>query len=296
VRVAGPDRIATAIAVSQSTFPASGSAGAVVLTRADGFADALAGIPLAAALNAPILLTPSQQLDSSVLGEIERVLPGGGKVVVLGGTAALSDAVVQSLTAAKFSVTRYGGGDRFATAVVIADQGLGDPATVFEATGTDFGDALSGAPAAAVTHGAILLTNGSSQAGATAAYLSAHAPATRIAIGGPASAADNAATSSVVGADRYDTAARVASTFFSAPTLVGVASGLTFADALSGGAAVAHLSAPMLLAGTTGGGSGLASPVMTYLATQAATIQTIDVFGGTSAVPDSTAATARHAA
>lgn len=45
-RLAGPDRIDTAIATSTSSFPTAGSAQAVVLARADVAADALAGTPL----------------------------------------------------------------------------------------------------------------------------------------------------------------------------------------------------------------------------------------------------------
>jgi hypothetical protein len=42
-RISGPDAIDTAIAVSQSSHPQVGSASAVVLARADFFADALTG-------------------------------------------------------------------------------------------------------------------------------------------------------------------------------------------------------------------------------------------------------------
>jgi len=52
-RLAGADRVGTAIAISQATFPAAGSAGAVILARDDDFPDALAGAPLAAKLHAP---------------------------------------------------------------------------------------------------------------------------------------------------------------------------------------------------------------------------------------------------
>ena len=63
-RVAGTDRIATAVAVSQGSFPA-GNAGAVVLARADDYPDALVGGPLAAAKNAPLLLTEGSTLPAS---------------------------------------------------------------------------------------------------------------------------------------------------------------------------------------------------------------------------------------
>ena len=73
-------------------YPAADSARAVVLARADAFADGLAGTPLAAALGGPLLLTSSDHLDTVTRDEIARVLPEGGRVVLLGGPAALSDA------------------------------------------------------------------------------------------------------------------------------------------------------------------------------------------------------------
>ena len=73
-RVSGADRQSTAVAVSSAAFP-GGSASAVVLARADAFADALAGGPLAAAKHAPLLLTSSGSLDAVTSAEILRVLP-----------------------------------------------------------------------------------------------------------------------------------------------------------------------------------------------------------------------------
>ena len=84
--------------------------------------------------------------------------------------------------------TRVAGADRYATAVAIAGA-MGNPTTVFEASGTNFPDALSAVPAAVALHGAIVLTNGSAQAAATSTYLAAHATS-RYAVGGPAAYAD----------------------------------------------------------------------------------------------------------
>ena len=53
-RIAGAERMATAVAASTAFFDAAEE---VVLVRADGFADALAGAPLAADRGAPGLLT-----------------------------------------------------------------------------------------------------------------------------------------------------------------------------------------------------------------------------------------------
>src|SRR5579884_1700253 len=86
-RLSGADRIATAIAVSTNAFPSHATA--AVLARSDDFADALAGTPLAVAKNAPLLLTPPTTLDARVSAELQRVVPAGGTVYLLGGTVAL---------------------------------------------------------------------------------------------------------------------------------------------------------------------------------------------------------------
>ncbi len=68
-----------------------------------------------------------------------------------------------------------------------------------------------------------------------------------------------------------------------APTLVGVASGETFPDGLSGGAMIGKAGSPLLL---VAGSVGLTPVVKSYLQANAATIATVNVFGGPSAVTD----------
>jgi putative cell wall-binding protein len=284
-RVAGADRLRTAIAASNDAFPTAGSAGAVVLARADQFADALAGVPLAAKLHAPLLLTEPDVLSPRTLAEIQRVLAPGGTVVLLGGTSALSAAVAQEIATAGYHEIRYAGTDRFATAVAIASEGLGNPTVDFEANGDDYADAVSAGPAAAAAGGAVLLTNGPTQAGETAQYLSQHPTDTRVAVGGPAAAADSGAQSAIVGQDRYQTSELLAAKYFSAPMIVGLATGGGFADALSGGADVAEAGGPILLTDPT----ALPSPVVSYLAANAGTITRVVVFGGTQAIGDGVA-------
>jgi len=238
-RIFGQDAIATSAAVSRTQFPESGSAAAVVLARSDYFADALAGGPLAAAHDGPLLITPgaalASALDSRVAAEIQRVLPTGHTIYVLGGQLALAPGIDTALQNLGFVVLRVHGANQFATATAIAGQ-LGNPSTVFEATGLDFADALSSVPATIQAHGAILLTNGSAQAPETAAYLDAHSPATRYAIGGPlaAAGADPSAVA-VYGQNLFETSAAVASRFFPGAKTFGAATGLNFPDALSGG-------------------------------------------------------------
>ena len=285
-RIAGNDAIGTAIAVSQTAFPAPGSASAVVLARSDFFSDALAGGPLAAKVGGPMLITPGASLfsgpDPRVLAEIQRVLPAGKTVYVLGGPLALSPGVDAALTSAGYVVKRLQGANEFATAVAIANQ-LGNPLTIFEATGLDFPDALSAVPAAIHAGGAILLTDGTTQAPETAADLAAHPPTTRYAIGGPLAAygADPTAIP-VYGATLFGTSSEVANTFFPHAAIFGVATGLNYPDALAGGVfmATAGRLGPVLLVGTR---APLPASIAAYLATLTPATQGY-VFGGYLAV------------
>src|ERR1700728_2185862 len=200
-RLFGQDAIGTSIAVAQAEFPTAGSAKAVVVARSDFFTDALAGGPLAAAVDGPLLITPGASitpaLDPRVEAEIQRVRDPGGTVYILGGPLALDPAIDAALQGLGYTTKRVAGDDEYATAVAVAEQ-LGNPTTVFEATGLNFADALSAVPAAIQAHGAILLTDGAVQSPETQAYLQAHAGDTRYAIGGPAAAAGADPTATAV--------------------------------------------------------------------------------------------------
>jgi hypothetical protein len=279
VRVAGADRIATSVAASQTSFPATHSAATVVLARSDTFADALAGTPLAVGKHGPLLLTASASLSAATSTEIQRVLAPGATVYLLGGLSALSPAVANSITALGHPVVRVAGSDRFDTAAQVAAT-LGSPNIVFEADGTNFPDALSAGAAAATAGGVVLLTAGPNQSGPTAAYLVAHPGAKRYAIGGPAAHADPLAKA-FAGSDRFATSVLVAQAFFPTPTAVALASGLTFPDALSGGSVAAMNHGPVILVPSDG---TLPSSVASYLGAAQPSVTSAWLFGGTSSV------------
>jgi putative cell wall-binding protein len=156
------------------------------------------------------------------------------------------------------SVTRIGGGDRYATAAdVSAATFAPGVAAAFVATGTVFPDALAAGPVAARLGGPVLLTLPGSLPASTAAELARLRPQ-RIYVLGSSGAVSDAVVaqlhsySSVVtrlgGADRYETATIISHAFFSpGPSAVFVATGANFPDALSGGAAAALMHGPMLL-------------------------------------------------
>lgn len=280
-RVAGTDRVATAVAVSRASVPAR-QAGVVVLARADGFADGLAGGPLAAAENGPLLLTGRDRLDLRVEAELSRVLPEGGEVVLLGGPAALKSAVEDRVAELGYRPVRVMGTDRYGTAVSIARR-LGEPNVVLLASGTDFPDALSAAAAAATVKGAVLLTADDQLPAPTRGYLEERPEIQRIAVGGPAAAAAPGSVP-LLGPDRYATAVAIARRFHQAPSTVGVASGTTFPDALAAAPDSAGRRGPLLLSPS----DGLPEVVEAYLRevaqTLADTAQPVRIYGGEKAL------------
>ena len=279
-RLAGDDRIATALVTSRNTFEKDHTATAAVLANAQSYADALTGVPLAARKGAPLLLTQADDVDGRVADELRRVLKNDSTVYLLGGTAALSGRVAKQIEGIGFPVVRYGGANRFETATSIAEDGLGSPDLILEVTGLSFADALAGGAAAADARGAILLTDGDTQSVETAQYLATHPTAARYALGGPAAKADPTAQS-LAGADRYATAVLVANEFFADPTVIGLASGLKFPDALAGGANIAARSGPMLLATP---GAPLPQTLIDYI--RASSIDHALVYGGRVVVSD----------
>lgn len=240
-RVSGPDRIATAVAVSQTRHD---SAAGAVLARADDFPDALTGTPLAARVDGPLLLTSRASLPAPVRSELRRLLPAGAPVYLLGGRAALAPEVEDAVTEAGFTAVRVSGANRYETAVAVAER-LGRPDAVLLASGTHFPDALAAGAAAAYQRGAVLLTAGDGAHPATVAYLDDH-DASRYAVGGPAATAHPDAHP-IVGATREDTAAAVAATFFGHSAVAGIARSDDFADALAGAGHAAGLGGPILL-------------------------------------------------
>ena len=164
-RIAGSNRYTTAVQVSQKGWE---TAGTVVLARGDSFPDSLAGIPLAYQLDAPILLTHSNRLPAETRAEILRLQ--ADKVVILGGTGAISAAVEAELRAMGLVVERIGGSNRFETAIQIAEK-MGSFDTAFLVSGLDFPDALSAASYAAQRGYPILLTGSGALNQATQNYI-----------------------------------------------------------------------------------------------------------------------------
>lgn|GEM_PF-569574 len=169
-RISGPDAYVTAVAVAREVGPIPGSAGewgsrgrTALLANGDTIADALVAGPLSYHGEHPLLLTPAASLDRRVSDYLDR--SDVEHVVVLGGTAAVSPAVVTALRAKGIVVTRLSGDDRYGTAAVLARRLLGsgrpdpcfDGSTIGLATGEQAPDAVSSGPLLGERCAALLL-------------------------------------------------------------------------------------------------------------------------------------------
>jgi putative cell wall-binding protein len=291
-RLEGDDRVETALRISRDSFD-DGSAGAVLLARSDGFADALASATLALAEEAPVLLVPSTDLPADVKTEIQRVLGDTGRVYLLGGESAIAPGVADELTALGYDVVRVAGEDRVATSVAITQFLIDAGATIDEvvlASAASFPDALSGAAYAAERGAPVLLTAPEALSPQVRDLLSSLGTDVAVTVvGGTAGVSDAVvdeltgmgfAVERLAGDDRYDTAVDIAEADAEDPTAVVVATGETFPDALAGGAYAGRLGAPLLLVG-----DDLPDGVAEYLHEHADTIQVLVVLGGGGAVP-----------
>jgi putative cell wall-binding protein len=260
-RLAGADRYATAVAISQSAFHPQFPGQQFIVTAASGanFPDALAAGPLAASNAGPLLLLPQNGfLPTSVTAELTRLNPAFYDLA--GGTAAVSSSVQSQLThfGTGSTVFRWAGVDRYDTAAQLASLSGGLSSTAFIATGASFPDALGGSAAAGRLNGALLLTDISALPTETISALTSGQPAKVVILGGEAVISDaviqqvqtvlrSASVERWSGADRYATAAAISSnTYPQGAATAYLASGVNYPDALAG-APVAALAGALLL-------------------------------------------------
>lgn len=291
-RLAGDNRFKTAVEISKAEFT---TAKTVILANGMNYADALAGVPLAKKLDAPILLTNTKSLDVSTADEIKRLK--AEKVIILGGEGAVSADVEKSLQNMGLTTERIAGKTRFGTATAIAEKLNSDPTEVFFVYGLNYADALSVSPVAALKNAPIIyLTQDGELNADTAAYLEKIKGKVKTAyvIGGEGVISNdmmNKAVSAlrlktaarIWGANRYSTCIEVNKAFASALTgkVMCVATGLNFPDALAGGVLAAKKAAPLFLTANS-----LSDEQTAYL--KAKELNCIYVFGGTGAVSDDT--------
>lgn len=184
---------------------------------------------------------------------------------------------------------RVAGIDRYATAAALSASAFaaGVP-VVYVATGVNYPDALAGAPAARIAGGPILLVEKTSLPDVTRAELTRLQPGRIVVLGGPSVVSDQVmaaldpytagSVTRVAGADRYATAASISASAFPAASVVYVATGETYPDALAAGPVAASVGAPLLLV------KSASIPGPTLVELQRLAPDRIVIVGGTRAV------------
>ena len=221
----------------------------VALASGENWPDALAG----AALDRPLLLTEQASLPGVTRAYLEPCASHPkAKVIMLGGAAAVSEGVAETLHAMGFDVDRFAGDDRYATARRIARTFAPEEIdTVYLASGVNFADAVAAAPSVTSDNPLILTTPDELHAEARR-FLSDEGReiASVTILGGTAAISANVEeeikalgidTDRIAGADRYETAALIARRAFSTEgcplvTDVAVASGTVPFGGLAAGA------------------------------------------------------------
>ncbi|MFB2582271.1 cell wall-binding repeat-containing protein [Herbiconiux sp. P15] len=252
-RIGGADRYAVSALVSERTFEPG--VNVAYIASGTGFADALSASAMAGLQGGPVLLVSPSGIPAEVAAELTRLAPQ--RIVVAGGPATVSPAIVEALGAYSSDVARVGGEDRYAVSAGLSSDVIraGRP-VVYVASGAVFPDALSGSAAAGDGLAPVLLTTKDSIPDVVLAEIKRLRPPRIVLLGGEESVskavedqlAESAVVTRIAGVDRYAVSAGVAATFSGARTsTVYVASGEVFSDALSGSAAAIVEDAPVLL-------------------------------------------------
>lgn len=184
-RIAGRDRFATAAAISARYFAVGAPVAYVATGRS--FPDALSAGAAAGRIGGPVLLVQPGGIPAPIASELARLRPG--RIVVVGGTAVVSDAVVAALRSfTSGGVTRQAGANRYATAAAISAAAFPRDGRrrAFLASGDGFADAVAGVPAAIAGGGPLLLTTRTSLPVPSAAELRRLDPSRVTLLGGEA--------------------------------------------------------------------------------------------------------------
>lgn len=156
------------------------------------------------------------------------------------------------------AVDRIFGADRYATAVEVAQGFEPGVSRVYIATGQNYPDALSAAPAAAHFDSPLLLTLPDGLPSIVRTELLRLHPAEIIIVGGSSVVSDTVRSqlqalafhptvTRIAGDDRFETSRLIAAESFDSATTAYVATGLNFPDALAAAPAAAHFDGPVIL-------------------------------------------------
>ena len=228
----------------------------VIIASGQNFPDALAGSYLAAKKNAPILMVNSKVGNMELVQSyVEQNLVTEGNVYILGGNAAVPEAVETNLIENGYEVVRLMGENRYETNVAILEEAGVTNERILVCTGKDFADSLS----ASATGAPIFLVNPKTNSLTVEQEKFLKDKQSQIYIIG----GDNAVSEvyeeilanydvdktieRVAGDNRYETSVKVAETFCTDPEKAVIAYAKNFPDGLCGGPLAFFEKAPLIL-------------------------------------------------
>ena len=278
-RWGGNNRYQTSIRANSEYAPFDGP---IFIASGADFADALAAAPAAAAANGRLYIVSPHGLEPN--GPYSLTFSRPTEFIIVGGEGALPTKVENELRALKVRgesvpVRRIAGDNRYLTAVKVAEEFFKPPAgaapgsltpaqaskSAVVATGRNFPDALSGAALAGQENAPIVLVNGTGEAANrdVARSLKAMGKTNVTILGGDGVVTEQVlnqlraegltVTARINGNDRFETAIAIANKVRNRNETSGlmVATGLNFADALSGSATAARTGWPIMLSQPT---------------------------------------------
>ncbi|MGE5660914.1 MAG: cell wall-binding repeat-containing protein, partial [Ignavibacteriales bacterium] len=301
-RIAGIQAINTAVEIAKKGWPNGSST--VILATVNNFPDALSAATLAHQFDAPILLTDKKSLDPDVQTEIDKLNPS--KIIIVGGTAVVSGDIENSLKQKYNDVTRLAGFDQYETNAKIADYFFAvnpnAPKKVVIANGDNYPDALSISSWAAYNHMPILLTKSKELPTVTSSVLVEHYIDDAILVGGRAAISDDVAKdiTSIVsihwdgsdpnrslvrywGMDQYETSIAIARGLRANTSIITVATGENFPDALAGSALAARTGSPIILVDK----NMSKASVSNFLSDNSGQMRQVYLLGGKAVITDS---------
>ncbi len=318
-RLAGADRFGTAAAIARDGF---GTAETVILASGAtrNFPDALTGNFLAGDEQAPILLTQPGSLPRVTSDAFTSL--NTRRVIIVGGTSAVSAEVERQVRSRNITVERVGGIDRYATAELVAQRVAGstpatstavgeDPSglrTAILGNGQDFPDILASGPLSFAEAFPIAITpNTSSTLDPRTRDVLEDLDIERVIIVGGTTAVTpgveaevrqitNNNVTRLAGTQRFQTAIAVA--VFAYDQLdfdeshINLARSDDFADALTGGPHGGLETAPIVITTPT----SLHPATQAFLERRCPTLTDGHIFGGVVAISNATEAAAKAAA
>lgn len=302
-RIYGEDRYVTSAKVAEAGWENSYYA---VIASGENFPDSLSAVTLAKKYDAPILLTNKNYLNSNTRSELRRM--NVKKVFIIGGLGSVSYAAESSIKSMGISVERIGGKDRYETSVKIANK-LGSPRSIFLVTSNHYVDALSIAPIASKKGSSILLV----PKNYTPEYIKEYVKRKRFdkvyVVGDSSVISDNVVRDfedsvqdyntnieripgdSKTGKDKtktydiYERNLNIGAKFENELNLyknIYIASGQSFADALSVGALAAKKEAPIMMINPKDG-----NLLKSFISKKYDDIQNMNIVGGTGVISES---------